>query len=79
MAAARGLQAIVFFLSPPLAVFVGVFGFILMFWLMSNFVAELHGFASPFWVLLGILATMIGLVAGVSILLAFIGLSSGAV
>ena len=78
LAAIRGVQAVVFFVSPPLAVMVGVFGLGIMFWLLSNFIAELLGFASPFWVLLGILATAIGVMVGVIFLLVLIGLTSGA-
>jgi Yip1 domain len=45
---------------PPLAEILGLLGLILFLWLLTGFVAELHGFSSTGWVFVGIMATMIG-------------------
>ena len=53
----------------PLATgLLGLVGLVLVFWLLTSFVAELHGFASAWKVLMGIIATLIG----VSILLSLV-------
>jgi hypothetical protein len=57
-------QALVPFLSDLL----GIFGLVLFLWLLTNFVAELHGFTSLPLTFLGILATIFT----ASIVLAFI-------
>ena len=44
---------------PPLAEIIGVLGIGLFFYLLTNFVAELHGFRSLASTFMGILATMI--------------------
>jgi hypothetical protein len=49
--------------------------FALFFWLLSNFIAELHGFTSIPKVLGMILISMIGLTFGITILLSIIGVS----
>ncbi len=46
-------------LLPPLADLLGLLGLVLFFWLLSNFVAELHGFQSVAKTFLGILAVMV--------------------
>ena len=47
--------------SPPLSEAIGLFGFVLFLWLLSNFTAELHGFSSVFATFLGIVGSVIGL------------------
>lgn len=51
------VQLLALILVPPLAGIVNIGGLILFFWLLSSFVAELHGFASRGKVLAGIFAT----------------------
>lgn len=48
-------------LVPPLADFIGIAGLVLFLWLLTNFVAELHGFRSLGAVFGGIVVTMLGL------------------
>ena len=56
------LQLVVSPILPPLAGVIGLVSFVVYFWLMSWFIAELHGFASRGRVFLGIILT--GLAAG---------------
>lgn len=53
---------------PPLADLLGVLGLVLFMWLLTNFVAQLHGFSSLVLTFLGIILTLITL----TFLLAFI-------
>ncbi|MBL4916351.1 YIP1 family protein [Szabonella alba] len=46
-------------LLPPLSDLLGLLGLALFFWLLSNFVAELHGFQSVPKTFLGVLAVMV--------------------
>jgi hypothetical protein len=55
-------------LAPPLADFLGLAGLVLFLWLLSNFVAELHGFASARMTFLGIILTLLA----ASFVLAFV-------
>ena len=50
-------QTLALILVPPLGGLVGIAAMILLFWLMTMFVAELHGFASPWRVFGMILVT----------------------
>jgi hypothetical protein len=53
------VQMVAQVLVPPLADMLGIVGLAIFFWLLSNFVAELHGFVSTGKTFLGILAVMI--------------------
>ncbi len=53
-------QLVVLIVVPPLAGIVYLGSLVLFFWLMTSFVAELHGFASRGAVLAGILVASIG-------------------
>ncbi|MGB3277820.1 MAG: Yip1 family protein [Pseudorhodobacter sp.] len=55
-------------LAPPLADLLGIFGLVLFLWLLTNFVAALHGFKSLALTFLGILVTLFA----ASFVLAFI-------
>ena len=68
-------QTIAILLIPALGVIIAVASFMLFFWLLSNFIAELHGFTSIPKVLGMILISMIGLTFGMTILLSIIGIS----
>jgi Yip1 domain len=65
------LQLAVSFVSPPLGGIIGLASFALFFWLMTAFIAELHGFASRGAVFAGMLATMLatGFVIGFAVML----------
>jgi hypothetical protein len=66
-------QTAALLLLPPLANLIGVAGFALFFWLLTSFVAELHGFASRGRVFVMILFSLLALVFGASMILAMIG------
>ena len=68
-------QTIAILLIPPLGIIVAIASFILFFWLLANFIAELHGFTSIPKVLGMILISLIGLTFGMTILLSIIGIS----
>lgn len=53
------VQTITMGISPPMSQAIGVFGFVIFLWLLSNFTAELHGFASVFSTFLGIIGAVI--------------------
>lgn len=68
-------QLLVQALAPPLADLLGIFGLVLFLWLLTNFVAALHGFKSLALTFVGILLTLFA----TSFVLAFIiGLLVGA-
>ncbi len=75
MACLQVVQTVAMVLVPPLAGLIAVLGFVLFFWLLTNFIAELHGFRSLGQVFVMIVISMIGFVFGVSLLLAIIGFS----
>ncbi len=54
------LQLAATVLSPPLAGIIGLGGFALFLWLMTSFIAELHGFSSRGLVFLGMVLTALG-------------------
>ncbi|WYK03882.1 Yip1 family protein [Cereibacter sphaeroides f. sp. denitrificans] len=55
------LQLLAQLVLPPLADVLGVVGIVLFFWLLTHFVAELHGFTSTLAVLGGILLVIFGM------------------
>ncbi len=60
---------------PPVASLFGVVGFVLFFWLLTNFIAELHGFSSLAQVFLMVLVSLVGIAFGLSLILAMIGIT----
>lgn len=58
--AVQVLQLLLTALAPPLAGIVGLIGFGLFLWLMTTFIAELHGFRSRGLVFLGMVLTALG-------------------
>jgi hypothetical protein len=60
MLALQVLQLVATVLAPPLAGGIGMVGLGVFLWLMTTFIAELHGFASRGLVFLGIVLTAIG-------------------
>ena len=71
--AVQVLQLLASVLAPPLAGIIGLGGFVLFLWLMTSFIAELHGFASRALVFVGMTLTVIGtgLVLGLATILLF--------
>jgi hypothetical protein len=66
-------QIVVLLLIPPLGAMIGFAAIGLLLWLMTNFVAELHGFRSLGAVFAGIIVTLVALAFGLAILLILIG------
>jgi hypothetical protein len=62
------LQIAALLVLPVATNLLGLVGLVLVFWLLTAFIAELHGFSSPAKVLVGIIATLIA----VSILLSML-------
>lgn len=67
------MQLVASLVAPPLAGLIGLVGFVLFLWLMTAFIAELHGFASRGLVFLGMILTAIatGFVLGIVLILLF--------
>ncbi len=75
------LQLVVLVLAlfaPGIAVLVSVFSVVLSFWILSHFIAEMHGFRSAGLVFAMIVVTIFALAIVLGILLALIGVSAGA-
>jgi Yip1 domain len=70
----QGMQLLATLVAPPLAGLIGLGGFVLFLWLMTSFIAELHGFRSRGLVFLGMVLTAIatGFVLGIALIL-FVG------
>lgn len=64
------VQLVALLILPPLADLLGLVALFLMFWLLTEFVAELHGFRSAVLVFIGILVTAVVLLFGVAFVLA---------
>lgn len=68
------LQTVAFMLVPVVGNILGLAGFALFFWLLANFVAELHGFKSAGQVFVSILIAMVGFAILLSVVLSVFGL-----
>lgn len=66
------LQLVVLLISPPVAGLLNLMGLVLFFWLMTSFIAELHGFQSRGAVLAGILVAGFGVALLIVVLLMLI-------
>lgn len=70
----QALQILLLLVAPALSDLMGIVAIGLLFWLMSSFVAELHGFRSVFAVLMGMFSTALVLSLALAILITvFIG------
>ena len=71
MLALQILQLVVTFFSPALAGLIGLAGFGVFLWLMTTFIAELHGFTSRGLVFLGMVLSCLaaGFVLGILLIL----------
>ena len=68
------VQVMLLFILPPLSALLAVVGLGLTFYLVSHFIAEMHGFPSVIQVFFGILATGFALIMALAVLAAlFIG------
>jgi hypothetical protein len=61
---------------PPVASLLGIVGLVLFMWLLTNFVAVIHGFRSLAQVFVMILVSMFALAFALSILLAIFGVAA---
>lgn len=66
------VQAVLAVLLPPLGGLVGLAGIGLFFWLITNFVAEVHGFRNLGQVLGGVVMTMVGAALGLGLILSLV-------
>ncbi len=66
----QGAQVLAMVISPPMSQAIGLFGFVIFLWLLSNFTAELHRFASVFSTFLGIIAAVIALAFAAAVVIA---------
>jgi hypothetical protein len=69
MLAVQLAQLLALLLLAPLAGLVGLAGFVLFFWLLTSFVAELHGFASRWLVLAGVIGTGFAVATALAVIL----------
>lgn len=70
-------QLILLPISTPLAAALGMFGLVLFLWLLTNFIAELHGFSSLLAVFFGISGTTLAVSFAAAILIvAFVGVGA---
>ncbi len=77
MACVQVLQTLALFLAPPVADLVGIVALILFLWLLTHFVAVLHGFQSLGLVFVMILMTAFGITFVLSLILAMVGIGVG--
>jgi len=70
------VQIVAMVLLPPLAFLIGVAGIILFFWLLTAFVAELHGFSSTIGVFVSILIVMVVFTTLFRFLLGVLGIAA---
>ncbi len=68
-------QTVSLLFFPVVASLIGLIGFCLFFWLLTNFIAVLHGFKSLGLVLAGIIGSVIGIVVVLSIMLPLLGIT----
>ncbi|RVT85229.1 YIP1 family protein [Rhodobacteraceae bacterium CCMM004] len=69
------VQSVAMFVMPPLAGLVLIAGLVLFMWLLTNFVAELHGFDGLGKVFAMILFTMLGFALGLTFLMTLLGVT----
>ena len=68
------VQTVALLLMPPLGLLIGWAALLLFLWMLTNFVAELHGFKSLGLVFVMILASSLGIVFVFSLVLTILGL-----
>lgn len=73
MIALQMVQVVALVLVPPLASLIGLLSIAVFFWMMSNFIAELHRFDSLGRVFLALLIGFIGLAMVLTFILSFLG------
>lgn len=66
------LQTAAMVVSPPMSQAIGLLGFVIFLWLLSNFVAELHGFSSVLTTFMGIVGSIIAVSFAAAVVLALV-------
>lgn len=69
------IQTLTMLVFPPFASLLGLAGFVLFFWWLTNFVAELHGFRSLGQVFLMVIVSLLSIVFAMSLILTLIGIT----
>jgi Yip1 domain len=72
MLAVQAVQLLCLMLVPVLGGLVSMAGFILFFWLLTSFIAELHGFASRWAVLAGVIGSAFVLAIVLAVILSLV-------
>lgn len=62
-------QVVALFIVPPLALVISLVSLVLFFWLLTSFIAELHGFASLGWTFAGMIGAFFGMTLALSVIL----------
>jgi hypothetical protein len=76
MVCIQGVQAVSLIVLPSIVgSLIGVAGLVIFMWLLTNFIAVLHGFSSLFQVFVMILVAAFGIAFGLSIILTLIGVT----
>lgn len=69
------VQTLALLVIPPLAWLIGMFGLVLFLWLLTQFIAAMHGFVSLGKTFMMIVVSSFGFAFGLSIILAVIGVT----
>jgi len=69
------VQVVLMLVAPPLADMLGLVGFVLFLWLLTSFIAQMHGFQSLVMVFVMILISAMGLVIALSVVLSMFGIT----
>ncbi len=69
------VQSVAILVMPPVALLIGLAGLVVFFWLLTSFIAALHGFASLGRVFGMILFVMVGVALVLSAVLTFMGVT----
>lgn len=70
-------QFVILPISTPMATAIGLFGFVLFLWLLTNFIAVLHGFESNIAVFMAIVGTIFAIsFAGAIVIVAVVGVGA---
>lgn len=76
MLIAQSVMLLLAFFASGLAAMVNVSATVLTFWILSHFIAEMHGFKSVGLVFLMIILTIIAMLVGLAVILAMIGMGA---
>ncbi|ARE41692.1 hypothetical protein RGUI_3551 [Rhodovulum sp. P5] len=71
------VQIVFLIIMPPIASLIGILGLGLSLWLLSHFVAVLHGFPSVLKTFVGIIASTVGIAFGMTLIMTILGITLG--